>query len=210
MTADGDEGTNQPEPDSNPYAPPIAALDAATGLPAALRSPTLFYWLHAVVSGAIAAGDLILGLVFSLMSRLIVPSMKVTANPLRSVILECAVASLVCAAVAAWWVRQAIAHREPSIRPCREGLAMRTVAIWSARVTTFYVPWPELVSAEARGVLGRKKVVVLIRVEPYEIKFTNFDFPLSRLKTVAAAIVALAGDEAAHAALPGWDRPPAS
>jgi hypothetical protein len=212
MTTDGGEGTNQPEPGSNPYAAPAAALDAVVRLPAALRPQPSFFWFASVLCGMNAACALTIVFLVVIGPDMLRPggsSMKVDSS-LQLVCLATIVETLLLAALAVLFVRQAIARREPLIRPCREGLVLRTVSRWSGRVTTFYVPWPELVSAEVRGTLGRKRVVVLTRVEPYEIRFTGFDFPMSRPRTVAATIVALARDEAAHAALPGWDRPAAS
>ena len=185
----------------NPYEPPATALDPDASAPAVFRSPTSLYWFLAAGLGTLAAEFLMLGLMVSMMMPPIDPSLRIMA-------LTTIVGSLVPVALAAQAVRLALAHREPLIRACREGLVVRAVAL-SSKVTTFYVPWPELVSAEVRGFLGRKGLVVLTRVEPYEIRFFLGDCVL-RPRAVAAAIVALARDEATHVALPGWDRPPTS
>ena len=186
------------------------ALDAAARLPAVFRPRPFLFWVLAVVFALNAACNFLIALLLSLsvMVEPFNPATKGTVNSLRLLALAYIATGLLPAAMAALAVRQAIARREPQVRPCREGLVLRTISRLRGTVATFYVPWSDLVTAEVRGILGLKRVVVLSRVEPYEIRFSNFDFPLCRPRTVAAAIVALIRDEAAHEALPGWDRPP--
>jgi hypothetical protein len=178
----------------NPYAAPAAPLDAP-GWARDVFRPRRWHVLAVSVT---------LGLLALLCIGIDIAPIPLVRS--GAVELSLFTAGLALAALSAVTFRNWRERRSAILRPCRQGLAVRSVGLWQTRRGVF--PWSDFIEARVEvGQLSPAVVVVVAAAgstSPIAHRFPDVEFSAPPA-VVAAALRRYAADPALRADLTDWD-----